>query len=79
MVQLGFHITETMAKELHHLVEHGVFKDENDAINNALILLMKQYKTKVANARISHLREKLGKEKYNITKEVIDSHPEEDL
>lgn len=78
MVNLNIQITETLANEIKSLIKKGIFKDQTEAINSAIKLMVKRYKVQTIGERILKTRERLGDKKINLTEEIIHSH-EEDL
>ncbi len=78
MVNLNVQITEILANEIENLIKKGIFKDQTEAVNRAIKLMIKKYKIQTIGERILGTRERLGDKKINLTEEIIHSH-EEDL
>jgi len=76
-VQINVRTSEALVKKIDAAVKEGLYRNRSDAVNQALLLLSRQYEMGLIEKRMKALAEK-NAGKYNATDAVIRSHEEED-
>lgn len=76
-VQLNVRTSETLLKEIDETVKEGLYKNRSEAVNEALKLLLRQYKINRLQKQMNILAEK-NRTPYSATRAVIESREEDD-
>jgi Arc/MetJ-type ribon-helix-helix transcriptional regulator len=77
-VNVNFKASKVIADELEGFVKRGYFKDESEAMNEAVRLLVKFYSARKAGETMDKYAIKLGRGKVNLTKSIEDAHESEE-
>ena len=75
--QLNIRTSNTLVDELDSLVDHGIFRNRTEAVNEGIRLLIRRYKA----MKIAEKIDKIAEENYgeeDLTKALLDSRREED-
>ncbi|MGM0511050.1 MAG: ribbon-helix-helix domain-containing protein [Thermoplasmatota archaeon] len=76
--QLNIRTSNTLVDELDSLVDHGIFRNRTEAVNEGIRLLIRRYKA----MKIAEKIDKIAEENYgeeDLTKALLDSRREEDM
>jgi Arc/MetJ-type ribon-helix-helix transcriptional regulator len=76
-VQLNVRTSESLIKEIDKTVKEGLYKNRSEAVNEALRLLVRQYRVRKADKVMRETAEKL-KGYPSLTKAVLESREEVD-
>lgn len=77
MKNINFKTTKILAQELNNLIKDGYFKDKNEALNDALKLLIKRHKLNLIEKKILNIRKKFRRSRINLTETIVKLHEEE--
>ncbi len=75
--QLNIRTSDTLIDELDYLVNHGIFRNRTEAVNEGIRLIIRRYKTMKIAEKIDQIaKEKHGKG--SLTKALSELREEED-
>ena len=75
--QLNIRTSEVLIKELDYLVNHGIFRNRTEAVNEGIRLIIRRYKAMKIAEKIDQIaKEKHGKG--SLTKALVELREEED-
>lgn len=77
MAAITFSPSESVARELDHLVRSGRYQDLPAAMTEAVRLLVRREQALRAVAQMTAIRDKLAGWQADVTRTVVDSHGEE--
>ncbi len=76
--QLNIRTSETLVEELDSLVDHGIFRNRTEAVNEGIRLLVKRYKAMKIAEKIDEIAEAEHGEG-DLTEALLELRREEDV